>query len=128
MSYDKVYSGGWQDGSTGQTPINADALNHMEAGIEAANVQRLWKQVMYTATVTASADRFTMEEKFPAREGYTRMVTNIKTSSNNQWITGWFVGGTDGETVTLRLNNGSGSTSVTVVCVYEYYSNDCQWT
>jgi hypothetical protein len=110
------------------TPINADALNHMEAGIEAANSQRLWKQVTYSTTVPLTDDRFTMDAKFPAPEGYTRMVTNIKTASSNQWITGWYVGGTDGETVTLRLHNDTSSTSVTVVCTYEYYSNDNQWT
>ena len=33
MSYNKYYSGGWQDGSSGGTPITADALNHMEQGI-----------------------------------------------------------------------------------------------
>jgi hypothetical protein len=33
MSYSKYYSGGWQDGSSGGTPITAEALNHMEQGI-----------------------------------------------------------------------------------------------
>lgn len=33
MSYSKYYSGGWQDGSSGATPITAEALNHMEQGI-----------------------------------------------------------------------------------------------
>lgn len=33
MSYSKYYSGGWQDSSSGGTPITAEALNHMEQGI-----------------------------------------------------------------------------------------------
>ena len=33
MSYSKYYSGGFQNGSSGGTPITAEALNHMEQGI-----------------------------------------------------------------------------------------------
>lgn len=33
MSYEKYYSGGWQSGETGGTPITPEALNHMEQGI-----------------------------------------------------------------------------------------------
>ena len=33
MSYSKYYSGGWQSGETGNTPITPDALNHIEDGI-----------------------------------------------------------------------------------------------
>lgn len=36
MSYTKAYAGGWQNGSAGSTPIDAAALNTMEAGIETA--------------------------------------------------------------------------------------------
>ena len=37
MSYSRFYSGGWQDGESGATPITAEALNHMEQGIISAN-------------------------------------------------------------------------------------------
>lgn len=41
MSYSKYYLGGWQDGSSGGTPITADALNHLEQGIIDANSSTL---------------------------------------------------------------------------------------
>ena len=34
MAYTRYYSGGWQSGQEGGTPITPAALNHMEAGIE----------------------------------------------------------------------------------------------
>lgn len=34
MSYSEYYTGGWQDGESGATPITAAALNHMEDEIE----------------------------------------------------------------------------------------------
>lgn len=34
MAYTPYYSGGWQSGEEGGTPITPDALNHMEEGIE----------------------------------------------------------------------------------------------
>ena len=36
MAYSPYYSGGWQNTESGDTPINAAALNNMEAGIGAA--------------------------------------------------------------------------------------------
>ena len=36
MAYTPYYSGGWQTGEEGGTPITPAALNHMEAGIEAS--------------------------------------------------------------------------------------------
>lgn len=36
MSYEPYYSGGWQSGESGGTPITPEALNHMEEGIEKA--------------------------------------------------------------------------------------------
>lgn len=38
MSYSPYYTGGWQNLQSGATPLNKDALNHMEAGIAAAAV------------------------------------------------------------------------------------------
>lgn len=35
MSYSPYYTGGWQTGETGGTPITPAALNHMESGIDA---------------------------------------------------------------------------------------------
>lgn len=37
MAYTPYYSGGWQSGEEGNTPITPAALNNMENGIEAAN-------------------------------------------------------------------------------------------
>lgn len=37
MAYTPYYSGGWQSGSEGGTPITPAALNNMEAGITLAN-------------------------------------------------------------------------------------------
>lgn len=36
MSYKPYYTGGWQNGESGQTPITAEALNHLEQGIQSA--------------------------------------------------------------------------------------------
>lgn len=36
MSYKPYYTNGWKSGEAGGTPITPEALNHMEAGIEAA--------------------------------------------------------------------------------------------
>lgn len=36
MSYSPFYTGGWQSGETGGTPITPEALNHMEEGIRRA--------------------------------------------------------------------------------------------
>src|SRR5690606_18963014 len=35
MPYQPYYPGGWQPGPGGQTPISADALNHMEGQYDA---------------------------------------------------------------------------------------------
>ena len=37
MAYTPYYTGGWQSGEEGGTPITPDALNHMETGIEDAH-------------------------------------------------------------------------------------------
>ncbi len=37
MSYKPYYTEGWKSGKAGGTPITPEALNHMEAGIEAAH-------------------------------------------------------------------------------------------
>lgn len=37
MAYTPYYTGGWQSGEEGGTPITPDALNHMEEGIKDAN-------------------------------------------------------------------------------------------
>lgn len=37
MAYTPYYSGGWQSGQEGNTPITPAALNNMESGIENAN-------------------------------------------------------------------------------------------
>lgn len=37
MAYTPYYTGGWQSGEEGGTPITPDALNHMDDGIAAAN-------------------------------------------------------------------------------------------
>ena len=36
MAYTPYYSGGWQSGEEGGTPITPDALNHMDDGIDEA--------------------------------------------------------------------------------------------
>ena len=36
MSYKPYYTNGWKSGEAGGTPSTPEALNHMEAGIEAA--------------------------------------------------------------------------------------------
>ena len=52
MSYSKYYSGGWQDGSSGGTPITADALNHMEQGIIDSESISLTKSLTATTQQT----------------------------------------------------------------------------
>jgi hypothetical protein len=39
MAYTPYYSGGWQSGEEGNTPITPDALNHMDTGISGAYVE-----------------------------------------------------------------------------------------
>lgn len=48
MSYTRYYTGGWQSGETGKTPITPEALNHMEEGI--ANATTLFAQATEHST------------------------------------------------------------------------------
>jgi hypothetical protein len=130
MSYDKVYSGGWQDGSTGQTPINADALNHMEEGIAAANEPKYKWQPFVSGTITISANgsrTYAIEDvTLPTIDGYTRFVIP-RTSTSQAVVTGFGFDGNDHLTVFLR-NLTSSDVEFTVRGVLMYLSNDNRWT
>lgn len=41
MSYEPYYSGGWQSGETGGTPVTPEALNHMDEGIKGLDSGKL---------------------------------------------------------------------------------------
>ena len=127
MSYDKVYSGGWQDGSSGMTPINADALNHMEQGI--IDGQRLWKAVSAVqVTAESGANIIAMTEAFPELTGYTRRVTNLRSANSNLVIVGWRWA-SDNIHPEIRIRNLSGSAITDYINMdYEYYSDEQQWT
>lgn len=127
MSYDKVYSGGWQDGSTGQTPINADALNHMEQGI--IDGQRLWKALPATQVTAASGSNLiTIDVSFPELTGYTRRVTNLRSANSQLIIVGW-KWATDNIHPQIRIRNISNAEITDFINMdYEYYSDAQQWT
>ena len=127
MSYDKAYAGGWQDGSSGMTPINADALNHMEQGI--IDGQRLWKALpAQQVTAESGGNIIAMTEAFPERTGYTRRVTNLRSANSNLVIIGWRWA-SDGIHPEIRIRNLSSSAVTDYINLdYEYYSNEQQWT
>lgn len=127
MSYDKVYSGGWQDGSSGMTPINADALNHMEQGI--IDGQRLWKALPpQQITAESGLNVIEMSEAFPERTGYTRRVTNLRSLNSNLVIVGWRWA-SDNIHPSIRIRNLSNSPITDYINLdYEYYSDAQQWT
>ena len=127
MSYDKAYAGGWQDGSTGQTPINAEALNHMEQGI--IDSQRLWKAVSAVqVTATSGSNIIAMTEAFPEKTGYTRRVTNLRSANSNLIIVGWRWA-SDNIHPEIRIRNISNSEITDYINMdYEYYSDEQQWT
>ena len=129
MSYDKAYAGGWQDGQSGQTPINAAALNHMEEGIESASAQMKW-QSFVSDGITLAADEgmtYTVSNvTMPPLDGYSRFV--IPRSSRSQvTVTGWAFDSDNHLTVFIR-NLTSSSTSLTVRGMLFYLSEDNQWT
>lgn len=127
MSYDKVYSGGWQDGSSGMTPINADALNHMEQGI--IDGQRLWKAISpQQITAASGSNLITIDVSFPELTGYTRRVTNLRSANSQLIIIGW-KWATDNIHPQIRIRNISDSSITDFINMdYEYYSDAQQWT
>lgn len=54
MAYTPYYSGGWQSGEEGDTPITPAALNHMEEGIEDANAGTT--RTAYTPQISCSGN------------------------------------------------------------------------
>lgn len=127
MSYDKVYSGGWQDGSSGMTPINADALNHMEQGI--IDGQRLWKAISpQQITAASGSNLITIDVSFPELTGYTRRVTNLRSANSQLIIIGW-KWATDNIHPQIRIRNISNAEITDFINMdYEYYSDAQQWT
>ena len=127
MSYDKVYSGGWQDGSSGMTPINADALNHMEQGI--IDGQRLWKALPAQQVTAASGSNvIAIDVSFPELTGYTRRVTNLRSANSQLIIVGW-KWSTDNIHPQIRIRNISNAEITDFINMdYEYYSDAQQWT
>lgn len=129
MSYDKVYSGGWQDGSTGQTPINADALNHMEQGIIDGDEQYKWH--IHTASdISIAANSYvyyTAEDvTMPVLTGYTRFIIPRCTSSVAV-VTGWAFDSDNHPFLYLR-NLTSSAATVTVRMLLMHLKNSVQWT
>ena len=61
MAYTPYYSGGWQSGEEGGTPITPDALNHMEAGVESANNETVPVNRGGTNAATAAGARTNLE-------------------------------------------------------------------
>ena len=127
MSYDKVYSGGWQDGSSGMTPINADALNHMEQGI--IDGQRLWKALpAQQVTAASGSNAIAIDVSFPELTGYTRRVTNLRSANSQLIIVGW-KWATDNIHPQIRIRNISNAEITDFINMdYEYYSDAQQWT
>jgi hypothetical protein len=86
MAYSKQT---WADGSTGNTPINATRLQHMEDGI--ADATPSWVLSTLEAALGAMAHPITLMVVYDA--GWTIDPT-LQTDSNFAWH---FVGGTDAE-------------------------------
>lgn len=56
MAYTRNYTNGWQNGSSGGTPITAATLNHIEAGLVNLNSALLSDNVQTLTVVTTSYD------------------------------------------------------------------------
>ena len=129
MSYDKAYAGGWQDGSSGQTPINAAALNHMEEGIVAANEGKIkWRGFVSEGVTLAANESMTYTVTtvdMPDMDGYAKFA--IPRASRSQVVvTGYAF---NGNTLDVFVRNlTSSSVSFTVRGLLLYLSYDNQWT
>ena len=128
MSYSKYYTGGWQDGESGATPINSAALNHMED--EIANLSNkpalFWKTMSYTGSLSATNQWLDTNVVFPARDGYTRSIIRISCDTSNAVVTGYDV--KSGNYVSFRMRRFSDSTlTVTVTFICLYLKDSLQW-
>lgn len=128
MSYSKYYSGGWQDGSSGGTPITAAALNHIED--EVANLSNkpalLWKTMSFTGSLSATNQWLDTNVVFPARDGYTRTIIRVSCDTSNAVVTGYDV--KSGNYVSFRMRRFSDSTlTVTVTFICLYLKDSLQW-
>lgn len=128
MSYDKAYAGGWQDGSSGQTPINAAALNHMEEGIVAANEPEYkWRGFVSDGVTLGANESMTYTVTtvtMPEIDGYTRQA--IPRASRSQVVvTGYAF---DGESLNVFVRNlTSSSVSFTVRGLLLYLNDNNKW-
>lgn len=52
MAYAPFYAGGWADGESGETPITAEALDHIEAGIATIDADYLPRTEAATVYLT----------------------------------------------------------------------------
>ena len=71
-SYNPYYSGGWQSGEEGGTPITPDALNHIEDGIAGA--------YDYTEQSTASVSSIS----FISETTWGQIYAKLKSALNDQ--------------------------------------------
>lgn len=87
MSYSKYYASGFLSGETGGTPLTAEAMNHMENGIQTAalaadNAQTAanGKQAKHkTATVTLTSSGWSSNQQTVSVSGVTASNTVIVT-------------------------------------------------
>ena len=79
MAYSKYYPNGWRSGEVGNTPITPEALNHMEAGIEAAltseNVVNNLTSGGTTVPLSAEQGKWLQQNKAP----YVDLLTDAGT-------------------------------------------------
>lgn len=112
MAYTPYYSGGWQTGEEGGTPITPAALNHMDDGIAGAHLSEL---VLTSQTVDANGNINTNLDAGNYVVVSARCSTYI--------VTPWVSGSTTTWWVHLTYLTGgavSSGTSVGTVRVYYY--------
>lgn len=107
MAYTPYYSGGWQSGQEGGTPITPAALNNMENGITNASQMNDKKSYQFTFDGSTWASVYALVKDMPV---YT-VATFFATSTGASHISGSKI------TATLKgivANNGDG--------VYDFFA------
>lgn len=116
MTYLRQY---WADGKGGSTPISADALNYMEAGISAARVD--WNVRTVTATTTAAVDDYILVDTTSAAV----TITAPAPAAGQVFAVKW-IAGTPAPTLSGTFNSGA-PVFVAVDQAVEFISDGTKW-
>lgn len=129
MAYDRYYTGGWQDGESGNTPITAAALNHIEDGLVAITESS-------TLTITRTANSYCDSESISSlsavkKNGFLYLNGNLHLSANVPTntdateiarISGWSAYSPVNVTVAGQSGGGALGVSVNSVGILRIYN------